>query len=108
VAIRIEKQKSARKPVENIMEIFVRILRVLNYIFGIAVILIGLGAYILSGAVIPLLLALGLAAVGPLEDLLMRYLHLPGVDPELTKDLINQGTSLILVLFLLISIFLSF
>lgn len=89
------------------MNILLRVLRILNYIFGSAVILIGLGAYFLRGSVIPLLLALGLAAVGPIEDLLMRYLRLPGVDPEQTEDLINQGTSLILVIFLLLAIFLS-
>jgi hypothetical protein len=106
-AILIEIQESVRKPLEEFMDFLLRILRILNYIFGIAVILIGIGAFILSGSLIPLLLALGLIAVGPLEDLLMRYLHLPGVDPEQTKDLINQGTSLVLVVFLLIAIFLA-
>ena len=89
------------------MSTMLRILRVLNYILGAAVVLIGIGAYVLGGAVIPLLLALGLLAVGPLEDLLVRYLHLPGVDPELVKTLINQGTSLILVLLLLAAVLLS-
>jgi len=90
------------------MDILIGILRILNYIFGTAVILIGLGVYFLSGAVVPLLLALGLAAVGPIEDLLTRYLRIPGADPEQTKELINQGTSLTLVLFLFLAIFLSF
>ena len=90
------------------MAFLIWILRVLNYIFGTAVILAGLGVYFLRGAVVPLLLALGLIAVGPLEDLLTRYLRLPGVDPEQTKELINQGTSLTLVFFLFLAIFLSF
>jgi hypothetical protein len=93
--------------VEDIMAILLKLLRVLNYIIGVAVILVGLGAYIFSSATISLLLALGIVAVGPLEDLLMSHPRLPGVDPEHTKDLINQGTSLILVLFLLLAIFLS-
>ncbi len=47
------------------MDIVLQVLRVLNYIFGGAVLLVGFGAYIFSGALVPLLLALGLAAVGP-------------------------------------------
>ena len=89
------------------MDIVLQVLRVLNYIFGGAVLLVGFGAYIFSGALVPLLLALGLAAVGPVEDLLMRYLRLSGVTPEQTKKLVDQGTSLVFVILLLAAVLLS-
>ncbi len=89
------------------MDIVLQVLRVLNYIFGGAVLLVGFGAYIISGVLVPLLLALGLAAVGPIEDLLMRYLRLPGVTPEQTKKLVDQGTSLVFVILLLAAVLLS-
>jgi hypothetical protein len=53
------------------------------------------------------LLALGLAAVGPIEDLLMRYLRLSRVTPEQTKKSVDQGTSLVFVILLLAAVLLS-
>jgi hypothetical protein len=89
------------------MDLLLRVLRWLNILFGGAVILIGLGAFFFTGAVAPLLLALGLIVVGPLEDWLMNHLRLPGVDPVQTQKLIDQGTSLVFVLLLLAALLLS-
>jgi hypothetical protein len=53
------------------------------------------------------LLALGLAAVGPIETLLMRYLHLSGLTPEQNKNLIDKSTSLVYVILLLAAVLLT-
>jgi hypothetical protein len=83
------------------MENIVRWLRYLNYLFGIAVLIAGLLGFFFFGSVISLLLAIALAAVGPIEDILNKHLHLKNVDPALTKELVNQSTSLTFVLILL-------
>lgn len=89
------------------MDTFLTILKYLNYIFGGAALLIGYGAFILYGSLVPLLLALGLTAVGPLETLLMRYMKLSGLTPEQNKNLIDQGTSLVYVVLLLAAVLLT-
>ena len=89
------------------MDTFLTLLRYLNYIFGGAALLIGYGAFILYGSLVPLLLALGLTAVGPLETLLMRYMKLSGLTPEQNKNLIDQGTSLVYVVLLLAAVILT-
>jgi hypothetical protein len=89
------------------MDLLLRVLRWLNILFGGALILIGIGAFLFSRAVVPLLLALGLIVVGPLKDRLMNRLRLPGVDPVQTQKLVDQGASLIFVLLLLAALFLS-
>ena len=89
------------------MDTFLTLLRYLNYIFGGAALLIGYGAFILNGSLVPLLLALGLTAVGPLETLLMRYMKLSGLTPEQNKNLIDQGTSLVYVVLLLAAVILT-
>lgn len=89
------------------MDTFLTLLRYLNYIFGGAALLIGYGAFILYGSLVPLLLALGLTAVGPLETLLMRYIKLSGLTPEQNKNLIDQGTSLVYVVLLLVAVILT-
>ncbi|MHA2403558.1 MAG: hypothetical protein ACXADH_11255 [Candidatus Kariarchaeaceae archaeon] len=91
------------------MDAFLTILRWLNYIFGGAVLLIGYGASIYRGSLelVPLLLALGLTAVGPVETLLMRYFKLSGETPDQTKKLIDYGTSLVFVILLLAAVILS-
>jgi hypothetical protein len=89
------------------MDTFLTLLRYLNYIFGGAALLIGYGAFILYGSLVPLLLALGLTAVGPLETLLMRYVKLSGLTPEQNKNLIDQGTSLVYVVLLLVAVILT-
>lgn len=89
------------------MDTFLTILKYLNYIFGGAALLIGYGAFILYGSLVPLLLALGLTAVGPLETLLMRYMKLSGLTPEQNKNLIDQGTSLVYVVLLLVAVILT-
>jgi hypothetical protein len=53
------------------------------------------------GEVIPFYLALGLIAVGPLEDLLVRALGQTRNPPNPPRELIDQLTSLVLELFLL-------
>jgi len=89
------------------MESFNKVLRWLNYIFGIALIVFGLGAFALRGSWIGLLLAVALIAVGPLEDLLNKRLRIPGVPQEQTKVFINQSTSLTFIVLLLVVLFLS-
>jgi len=89
------------------MDTFLQLLRYLNYIFGGAVLIVGFGAYIVNRSLVPLLLALGLAAVGPIETLLMRYLHLSGLTPEQNKNLIDQTTSLVYVVLLLAAVILT-
>ncbi len=83
------------------------IIRYANLVFGIAVILLGLGAFILYRSTVPLLLAIGLAVVGPFEDLLYKYFKLGSLTPEENKGLINQGTSLVFEIFLLAALLLS-
>lgn len=90
------------------MEFIVKLTHILNMISGAAVILVGIAAYLFFDAVVPLLLAVGLVIVGPLEDLLKRYLKLPGVQPDQTKQFVDQITSLVLVLLLLAAVLLSF
>jgi hypothetical protein len=85
----------------------IRWLRYLNYIFGALVLIAGLIGFIVYQSISALLLAIALAAVGPVEDFLNKKLKLPGMDPAETKELINQGTSLIFVIILLIVIVLS-
>jgi hypothetical protein len=89
------------------MDTFLTILKYLNYIFGGAALLIGYGAFILYGSLVPLLLALGLTAVGPIETLLMRYFKLSGLTPEQNKKLIDYGTSLVYVVLLLAAVILT-
>jgi hypothetical protein len=89
------------------MDFFLQILHYLNLIFGGAVLIIGFGAYIVNRSLVPLLLALGLAAVGPIETLLMRYLHLSGLTPEQNKNLIDKSTSLVYVILLLAAVLLT-
>lgn len=89
------------------MENVNKILRWLNYVFGIPLIVFGLGAFVLRRSWIGLLLAVALIIVGPLEDQLNKRLHLPGVSPELTKDFINQLTSVTFIVLLLVVLFIS-
>ena len=89
------------------MDIAIRWLRNLNYVFGIAVLLLGLGGFFLRDSIVALLLAIALFVVGPLEDLLNRLLRQKGTDPAQTKELVNQGTSLTFVLILLAVILIS-
>lgn len=89
------------------MNTVILVLRVLNYIIGAALLIIGIGAFILNGAVVPFLIALALIAVGPVEDLLNRYLKLPGVDPAQTKTLIDQSTSLTFIVLLIAAMLVS-
>jgi hypothetical protein len=89
------------------MDTLLLILRYLNYIFGGAVLLIGYVAFILYGSIVPLLLALGLTAVGPIETLLMRYLKLSGLTQDQNKRLIDYSTSLVYVILLLAAALLS-
>ncbi len=89
------------------MERLLRILQALNYVFGLPVIVLGIVAYIRSRALVPLLLGVALAIAGPLEDLLKRFLRLPGVPPEQTRQLVDLGTSLAFVLLLLAAVLLT-
>ena len=89
------------------MDTFLQLLRYLNYIFGGAVLIVGFGAYIVNRSLVPFLLALGLAAVGPIETLLMRYLHISGLTAEQNKNLIDQTTSLVYVVLLLAAVILT-
>ena len=89
------------------MKTLVLVLRILNYISGAALILIGIGAFVLYRSSVPFLIALALIIVGPVEDLLERYLKLPGVEPEQTKTLIDQSTSLAFILLLLWAMLIS-
>jgi hypothetical protein len=89
------------------MDIAIRWLRNLNYVFGIAVLLLGLGGFFLRDSIVALLLAIALFVVGPLEDLLNIILRQKGTDPAQTKELVNQGTSLTFVLILLAVILIS-
>jgi uncharacterized Tic20 family protein len=89
------------------MDTPIRLLRYLNYIFGTLVLVIGLIGFIIYRSLPALLLAIALAAVGPVEDILSKKLHLPGVDPAQTKELVNQGTSLTFVVLLLVVILIS-
>ena len=89
------------------MDIAIRVLRNLNYVFGIAVLLLGLGSFFLRDSIVALLLAIALFVVGPLEDLLNIILRQKGTDPAQTKELVNQGTSLTFVLILLAVILIS-
>lgn len=82
----------------------IRVLRYLNYIFGTLVLIVGLIGFFLYHSTPALLLAIALAAVGPVEDILSKKLHLPGVDPAETKELVNQSTSLTFVILLLVVI----
>lgn len=85
----------------------IRVLRYLNYVFGTLVLVVGLIGFIIYRSLPALLLAIALAAVGPIEDILSKKLHLPGVDPAETKELVNQSTSLTFVLLLLVVIVVS-
>jgi len=89
------------------MKTVLQVLRILNYIFGAALILIGIGAFILSRASVPFLIALALIIVGPVEDLLERYFKLPRVEQKQTKTLIDQSTSLAFILLLLWAMLIS-
>ena len=89
------------------MNTVILILRILNYITGAALLIIGIGAFILYRSTVPFLIALALIAVGPVEDLLNRYLKLPGVDPAQTKTLIDQSTSLTFILLLIAAMLVS-
>jgi hypothetical protein len=78
-----------------------------NLLVGGALIIVGIGASLWIGGWIPFLLALAVIIVGPLEDLLMKHLRLPGVDPESTKTLVDQTTSLLFLLLLFAVLFIS-
>ena len=88
------------------MDSILKILHYLNLIFGGAVLIVGFGGYIVNRSLVPLLLALGLTAVGPLETLLMRYLHISGLTPEQNKNLIDKSTSLVYVVLLFAAVLL--
>jgi hypothetical protein len=83
------------------MRILVTLLKIVNFLLGAVLIIGGIGAYFLTGVQIPLFLALGLIAVGPLEDFLVRGLGQTGDAASLTRALIDQATSLALELFML-------
>ena len=83
------------------MRFITSLLKVINIILGAVLIIGGTAAYFLWGKVIPFYLALGLVAVGPLEDLLVRTLGQTGNPPSPLRALIDQITSLVLELFLL-------
>lgn len=89
------------------MDRIIKVLRILNYIFGTVVLLAGFLGFIFYRSPIPLLLALALTAVGPLEDILNKKVHLSRIDPLKTKDLVNQSTSLTFVILLLASILIA-
>lgn len=89
------------------MDRIIKVLRILNYIFGTVVLLAGFLGFIFYRSSIPLLLALALTAVGPLEDILNKKVHLSRIDPLKTKELVNQSTSLTFVILLLASILIA-
>ena len=88
------------------MQAVTGILRLFNYAMAVAVLVYGLSSYVQSRDPIPLLIVVGLATVGPIEDLLMR-LRIPGADPQEYKRLVDQGTSLVLLVALLAVLFLA-
>ena len=89
------------------MTTIIRILRVLAWISGIALIAVGLWAFFAKGAVVPLLIVVALVVVGPVEDILKKRLRLPGVDPDTTRALVDQATSLGFILLLLAAVWQS-
>lgn len=89
------------------MDRIIMVLRVLNYIIGTIVLVAGFLGFLVSRSPVPLLLALALTAVGPVEDILSKKLHLNKVDPVETKELVNQSTSLTFVILLLAAILLT-
>jgi hypothetical protein len=91
----------------KIMKGLLQGLRWANIVVGGALIIVGIGASLWAGRWIPFLLALAVIIVGPLEDLLIKYLRLPGVDPESTKTLVDQTTSLLFLLLLFAALFIS-
>ncbi len=89
------------------MQTTIRIIRTLAWISGIFLIAVGLWAYFAKGAVVPLLIVIALVVVGPVEDILKQRLRLPGVDPEMTKTLVDQATSLGFIILLLAAVLVS-
>lgn len=83
------------------------LLRLWNYIFGTIVLLAGFMGFVIFRSPIPLLLALALTAVRPVEDLLNKRPHLANVDLVRTKELVNQSTSLTFVVPLLVAILIA-
>ena len=83
------------------MGILTTLLKIINILLGVVLILGGIAAYFLTGVQIPLFLALGLLAVGPLEDILVRFLGQSSEQPSPPRALIDQATSLVLELFML-------
>ena len=74
----------------------------LNYLAGGLLVFVAVASYVRLQAVVPALLALAVLIVGPGEDLLNRYLVLPGVDPATMLALVDQGTSLAFVVLLIV------
>ena len=75
------------------MQAATRILRALAWISGFALIAAGLWAFWTGGAIVPPLIVSAPVVVGPVEDLVKMRLRLPGVEPMLTEELVNQAPS---------------
>jgi hypothetical protein len=89
------------------VSLIIRWLKYFNYFFGICLLIAGLYGFLFRNSITALLLALALAVVGPIEDILNKKLRLPNVDPAQTKELVNQSTSLLFIIILLVVILLS-
>lgn len=89
------------------MNKIIMVLRVLNYLIGTTVLVVGFLSFLLYRSPVPLLLALALTAVGPVEDILNKKLHLSNIDPSKTKEIVNQSTSLTFVILLLAAILIA-
>lgn len=82
----------------------IKTLRMLNFVFGAAVLIVGYGGFVLRSSVPALLIALALTIVGPVEDWLMRLYKIPADTRGETKQLIDYSTSLVFVILLLITL----
>lgn len=89
------------------MDTFIKVLRYLDYIFGFVVIVGGFVVFIITRALVPLLLAVGLLVVGPVENWLESYFHVPKMAETPPKAIINQVTSLVLEICMIAAILLS-
>ena len=83
------------------MRLIVGLLKFINVLLGGVVVVGGIAAYFIIERPIPLFLALGLVAVGPVESLLMKLTGQQGGQPGRGREFIDQATSLVLVFFLL-------